>query len=185
MNIQTQINFARRTASFRPTEQGYKCIGTGAFSRAYVHPDAPDIVVKVGRRSSKRFHNLKDGFPLFAEAILTSRISSKFYPKIYEFRWSEDRTRFLCIMRRYHHHTRPKIAVAHVAATADNLRGLKHYGRGKPSGRFKRALAALIPYPSLSLDIHGGNVLGDDKGTPIFIDPLVINNGYLEPHALC
>jgi hypothetical protein len=99
--MRKQINHARRHATCNVSalrRQGYRQIGRGAFSRVFIHPDAPDVVVKVGKRYSRRL-GLFDGFPHFASEILNKEISSKFYPKIYRFQRSDDGQHFWCFMK--------------------------------------------------------------------------------------
>ncbi|BCH07377.1 hypothetical protein MesoLj131c_16350 [Mesorhizobium sp. 131-3-5] len=83
--MRKQINHARRHACFSATalrSQGYHQIGRGAFSKAFVHRDAPDVVIKVGKLYSKGCA-LTDGFPHFAQQLLDGEIHSKFFPKVY------------------------------------------------------------------------------------------------------
>ncbi|RWH50278.1 MAG: hypothetical protein EOQ80_04720 [Mesorhizobium sp.] len=177
--MRAQINHARRHATFNVSElrrQGYRQIGRGAFSRAFVHPDAPDVVIKVGKRYSPRV-GLYDGFPHFAQCILDHEITSKFYPKIYGLQWSQDKQQFWCIMKRYTK-TRARKDAYNINATMSTIAGCsKFYASGKPTGRFKRALYPFVDSRFVP-DIHTGNVLHDDKGTPIIVDPICIRRGY-------
>ena len=57
MHIRAQINHARRHATTNHLQLrrlGYKQIGRGAFARVFVHPDAPDVVIKVGNIKSRQ-----------------------------------------------------------------------------------------------------------------------------------
>lgn len=173
--MRAQINHARRTATSFDIKVlkalGYQQIGRGAFSRALVHPDAPDVVVKVGTFRSRYRHlsRHKDGFPLFARHILKGHTSSKFYPKIYELR--EDGTNFLCIMKRYEKLPGRRTSGT-LTQTAIKLAGRHTYGQFKPDlRRFGRALS---PFRFFNFDLHAGNVMQDHRGTPIIIDPITM-----------
>ncbi|RWM32613.1 MAG: hypothetical protein EOR77_21525 [Mesorhizobium sp.] len=176
--MRAQINHARRHATFNVAElrrQGYRQIGKGAFSRAFVHPDAPDVVIKVGKRYCPRI-GLYDGFPHFASEILNKEIASKFYPKIYGFQWSPDKQHFWCVMKRYTK-TRSRKDAYNIDATISTIAGRATYHSGKPTARFKRALYPFVDFRFVP-DIHAGNVLHDDQGTPIIVDPICIKRGY-------
>ncbi|TIM06733.1 hypothetical protein [Mesorhizobium sp.] len=51
------------------------------------------------------------------------------------------------------------------------------YSSGKPTARFKRALYPFVDFRFVT-DIHTGNVLHDNKGRPIIVDPICIKRGY-------
>ena len=168
------LAFVKRTATtdlYQLRRLGYRQIGRGSFSRAFVHPDAPDIVVKVGTSKSHRSHlsHLRDAFPDFARRILLKQISSKFYPKIYDVRTTP--YNHLVIMRRYYPNkdrgiTRTIDQTASVVSSHTKYRPPKTDLR-----RFGRALKALTGAHIL-LDIHSKNIMRDLNGTPILIDPI-------------
>lgn len=175
MHIRAQINHARRHATFSAAalrKAGYHQIGRGAFSMAFVHPDAPDVVVKVGKHWNRRV-GYYDGFPYFAQQLLDGVFASKFFPKIYGLSLDPSRTRFWCIMRRYNKPSRKERLVSKdIAATYVKATGAKHY-EGTPKGRFRKAVEQLVDF-RLKSDLHAGNVLRDAKRNPIIIDPLLI-----------
>ncbi len=177
--MRKQINHARRHATLDVAElrrRGYQQIGKGAFSRAFVHPDAPDVVVKVGRIFS---HTLQyaDGFPAFATKILEGEIRSKFYPRIYDLRWSPDRDRFLCIMKRYGKGRKHRKTATSMQATLKSLKGERYIFDEKPNPRFRHALNP-FSHPMYCADLHKANVLQDERGTPIMVDPVCIEWRY-------
>ncbi|WP_353645743.1 hypothetical protein [Mesorhizobium sp. WSM2239] len=172
MHIRAQINHAYRHMTINPAKLrslGYKQLGQGAFSRAFYHPDAPDVVVKIGSRRSRvnRCRHLRDAFPDFAKAIIRGEIRSKFFPKIYAI--MEDGDHFCCVMRRYQKFT-GRNTKRSITATASKLnRGWVH---GTPNvRRFGRAIEALLTQWT-TLDICGPNIMQDSNGTPILTDPV-------------
>ncbi|RWH52255.1 MAG: hypothetical protein E5V72_01405 [Mesorhizobium sp.] len=171
--MRAQINHARRHATFNVSElrrQGYRQIGRGAFSRAFYHPDAPDVVIKVGKLYSKRV-GLTDGFPHFAQRIIDGELTSKFFPKVYDLCLDAERQLFWCIMKRYTKTSKTKASLD-INATMNKITG-DYSCSGKPNHRYRRALEQLIDYRFVH-DIHKGNVLKDDDDTPIIIDPICI-----------
>ncbi|TPL42592.1 hypothetical protein [Mesorhizobium sp. B2-4-5] len=177
MHIKAQINHARRHACFSASalrKAGYRQIGRGAFSTAFVHPDAPDVVVKVGKHYNGRI-GLADGFPFFAQQLLDKEISSKFFPKIYALQWDDTKTSFWCVMRRYAKVPRAEriTTSANIAATLRKVSGGTIHDGGRPTARYRKAVEQLVDYRFVS-DIHAGNVMRDHEGTPIIIDPICI-----------
>ncbi|MBN7759759.1 hypothetical protein JYP52_01305 [Nitratireductor aquibiodomus] len=173
--MRKQINHARRNASFNVAElrrRGYKQIGRGAFSRVMVHPDAPDVVIKIGSRVSRYHHlsHLNDGFPEFAELIFRRLISSKFYPKIYDLRIEGDH--FICVMKRYQKRRGSKLPEA-LNSVVHTLRGTFPAAPAQHMNRFRRALEPFIDYRYVP-DLHSANVMQDEHGTPILTDPICI-----------
>ncbi|MER8983942.1 hypothetical protein [Mesorhizobium sp. M0843] len=155
--------------------QGYIQIGRGAFSKAFCHADAPDVVIKVGRLYSKRC-GLTDGFPHFAQRLLDGEIHSKFFPKIYGLVIDAVAGVFWCIMKRYQKRRGARKTAAQISTTHKSITGTV---RDKPVGRFRKAMEQLIDARFIP-DIHAGNVLWDAKGTPIVIDPICITPRYHE-----
>ncbi|RUU78230.1 hypothetical protein [Mesorhizobium sp. M7A.F.Ca.MR.362.00.0.0] len=175
--MRKQINHARRHACFSESalrQNGYHQIGRGAFSKAFVHRDAPDVVIKVGKLYSKRLA-LTDGFPHFAQQLLDGEITSKFFPKVYDILIDAARGLFWCIMKRYHKQRGAKKMAEQISTTHKAITG--SISGTKPIGRFRKAMEKLIDARFIS-DIHAGNVLWDAKGTPIVIDPICITPRY-------
>jgi len=177
--MRKQINHARRHASFNIAELkrlGYRQVGRGAFSTVLYHPDAPDVVIKIGKRLSPRL-SYADGFPYLAQKILDREISSKFYPKIYDLRWSPSGEHFLCIMKRYRKNRKHSVT-KNIEKTFITI----HIGHepswhsGTVDSRFKRALQPFTDPRIFVNDIHRGNVMFDPAtNTPILTDPVCIS----------
>ncbi|APH74152.1 hypothetical protein [Aquibium oceanicum] len=169
--MRKQINHARRNATFDRSlmrKRGYEQIGSGAFSRVYVHPDAPDVVVKVGQREGAPHvrSRYRDAFPDFASWIRARTVGSKFFPKIYDVR--EEGEAFIVIMRRYY---KPPYGTYYpVHGTASKLTG--EWTSHKADNRFRRALEKLLSF-GVEFDIHSANVMVDGSGLPILTDPVL------------
>ncbi|TPJ51750.1 MULTISPECIES: hypothetical protein [unclassified Mesorhizobium] len=174
--MRAQINHARRNACFSEAalrQKGYRQIGRGAFSKAFVHPDAPEVVIKVGKLYSKRC-GLTDGFPHFAQQLLEGEIHSKFFPKVYGLVIDPVKQLFWCIMKRYRKVRGAKKTAEQISTTHKAITG--SISGTKPVGRFRKAMEQLIDHRFIS-DIHAGNVLWNGA-TPIVIDPICIRPRY-------
>lgn len=158
---------------------GYHQISRGAYSTAFVHPDAPDVVIKVGKHYSSRV-GYYDGFPYFAEQLIDGTIRSKFFPKIYALEWNRARTNFWCIMRRYEKAPKAERTTtsATISATLNMLTGSPNHFGGTPSARYRKAVEQLVDY-RLVPDIHAGNIMRDYRSdTPVIIDPILIKRSF-------
>lgn len=178
--MRAQINHARRqiaiTTNVRQLKRlGYIQLGLGAFSRVLYHPDAPDVVIKIGTHRSRHKHfNHRDGFPVFAQRILNKEISSKFYPKIYHF--EDFGTTFVAIMKRYYPIKDRARTAKTLSTTMVKLSGHPVLYRKPDLRRFGRALRPLTE-PRFTNDIHSGNVMLDrSTNTPILTDPICIRS---------
>ena len=174
MHIRAQINHARRHATTNHLQLkllGYQQIGHGAFARVFVHPDAPDVVIKVGNIKSrhKSFDSLRDAFPDYARLCQRSR--SKFYPRIYDLQ-EEDGGGYYAIMRRYQEQQQ-RATIKTISHTASTLRYTDRF----PATDLRRFGRALRPLADLfQFDIHNGNIMQNALGTPILTDPVVYDH---------
>ena len=173
LSFRAQINHAKRHATHNVAllrSLGYKQIGRGAFSRVLVHPDAPDVVIKVGtyRHATVRDVQPPRRLPVLRQNAASDR-PSKFYPKIYHI--EDDGEHFVVVMKRYTASRRRKVKNQ---INGDRLR--PHEPAVTPL--ISAATCAASTEPSnprndrFSFDLHGRNIMQDEHGTPILTDPI-------------
>lgn len=169
--MRKEINHARSTACFSHAEmhrRGYERLGAGSFARVYSHPNTPNIVVKIGHYKSRHFTNYRCGFPTIAK--LKSR--SKFLPRVYELREDPDNNQYLAIIKRYKPLRSTKTKTL-IASTGRIIQGSAYpHDRGDLK-RFARVLGPFADRTKFCLDLHSGNIMQDENGTPILTDPLL------------
>lgn len=161
-------------------QQGYKQRGQGAFAIVMVHPELPQVVVKIGQvMSGRKFlpSTLSDRFMDYCEWIKHEGTASRYALKVYHNEWVSDQSggTYVAVIEK----CKPCYGSDKAEMVTTAAWAAKHTltGRGcKPRRSYSRAandfLLRLGSEIGGTLDIHPANIMQRTDGSIVVTDPL-------------
>lgn len=167
------LNHPTRADAVRELKRaGYKALGKGAFAVAMVHPERPDVVIKIGQRDHKTRPDISDHFPEYVDFLKGTGTRSMFALKVYHMVWLSGREggTYAAVVERCKASKGSKAQKAvtyssYVVSGSSWNRAVA--GSSKPATRFIKRFAFLG-----NLDLHSKNVMLRPNGQAVITDPL-------------